>query len=69
MLWIPAVSLARRRDAERRLRDEIENRPELAELYGDIFDEMEDVQNRKEILASTTNDLRRLKQAGRLFYD
>ena len=48
------VLMARKRDAESRLREEIENRPELAERYGDIFDQMEDVQNRKEILAATT---------------
>ncbi|MFC1639241.1 S46 family peptidase [Gemmatimonadota bacterium] len=48
------VIMARRRAAERQLREEIENRPELAQRYGDIFDQMEDVQNRKEILAATT---------------
>ncbi len=49
----PAI-MARKRDAERRLIEEIENNPELSERYGDIFDQMEDVQNRKEILAATT---------------
>ena len=48
------VIMARKRDAERRLLEEIENRPELAERYGEIFEQMEDIQNRKEILAATT---------------
>ena len=48
------VIMARRRDAERRLREEIEKRPGLEDHYGDLFEQMEDVQNRKEILAAAT---------------
>jgi len=48
------VLMARKRDAERRLRDAIEDDSALAARYGDLFDEMEDVQNRKEILGPTT---------------
>jgi len=45
------VIMARRRDAERRLREAINARPELQSRFGDVFEGLADLQRRKTALA------------------